>query len=83
MKKVSKTISLNSESSCPKCSEVSQRQVSAHFNPYNALGACSNCSGYGATLEFDWNKLVESDKSFLDDGVKLLNYKRNFIILQK
>jgi excinuclease ABC subunit A len=75
-KKISKTISLNSESSCPKCSEVSQRQFSAHFNPYNALGACSNCSGYGATLEFDWNKLVESDKSFLDDGVKLLNYKR-------
>lgn len=46
------------------------------FSPYNALGACSECNGFGETLAYDENKLVDREKSINDDGVLLLNYKR-------
>ena len=46
------------------------------FSPYNALGACSDCNGFGETLDYDINKLYDLEKSVQDGGVLLLNYKR-------
>ena len=73
---IEKKIQLNSDSKCPKCDEASVKQQVSHFNPYNALGACNNCGGYGATLEYDWEKLVNLDQSVEEEGVKFINYKR-------
>ncbi|MAZ48762.1 MAG: hypothetical protein CME65_09370 [Halobacteriovoraceae bacterium] len=46
------------------------------FSPYNALGACDKCNGFGETLEYDPNKLWDEEKSVAEGGVSLLNYKR-------
>lgn len=46
------------------------------FSPYNALGACDKCNGFGETLEFDPNKLWDEEKTVAEGGVLLLNYKR-------
>lgn len=46
------------------------------FSPYNALGACTECNGFGETLEYDPDKLYDPEKSVADGGVLLLNYKR-------
>ena len=70
-------ISLKGEQSCPECGlpGVSKVQL-AHFSPYNALGACNVCSGFGAILEYDEDKLVDMNKSVENGGAKLLEYKR-------
>jgi excinuclease ABC subunit A len=47
----------------------------SEFSPFNALGACKRCQGYGATLEWDEKKLVDSDKSFNQDAIRFLEYK--------
>jgi excinuclease ABC subunit A len=62
------------DESCP-ISALNQRSA-MNFSPYNALGACSKCSGFGETLEYDVSKLVDSNKSVQDGGIALLNYKR-------
>lgn len=64
---------------CPakNCSEEAIRGKSLlHFSPYNALGACKECGGFGENLEFDQDKLWDENKSVKDGGVLLLNYKR-------
>lgn len=64
---------------CPVdgCDEAAVANPSVmHFSPYNALGACSTCGGFGETLDYDEDKLVDKAKSIDDDGVLLLNYKR-------
>ena len=64
------------------CAEVGctieplQNKSVMHFSPYNALGACSECNGFGETLDYDLDKLVDKEKSVNDGGVLLLNYKR-------
>lgn len=59
------------------CSYQSVGKVSMlNFSPYNAIGACSSCGGFGEILEYDENKLVDRNKSVEDDGVILLTYKR-------
>jgi excinuclease ABC subunit A len=47
-----------------------------HFSPYNALGACHNCGGFGETLAYDEKKLWDESLSVAQSGVLLLNYKR-------
>ena len=47
-----------------------------HFSPYNALGACSTCNGFGDILAYDQDKLIDTSKSVKEDGVIFLNYKR-------
>lgn len=74
--KLVEKISLNSSSACPKCNHPSVEQSVSHFNPYNALGACNECGGYGANLEYDWEKLVDENLSIDEGAIKLLNYKR-------
>lgn len=59
------------------CTEVALKEKTIlNFSPYNALGACSNCGGFGETLDYDRDKLVDLEKTVKDDGVLLLNYKR-------
>ena len=53
-----------------------ENKTPLYFSPYNALGACNNCSGFGETLDYDQDKLVDLEKSVSEDGVLLLNYKR-------
>ncbi len=64
---------------CPAsgCLETSVKGLSMlHFSPYNALGACDECNGFGETLAYDENKLIDKEKSIQDGGVLMLNYKR-------
>lgn len=70
-------VSLDGLDSCSHCG-FQNREIAqlAHFSPYNALGACSKCNGFGATLEYDSEKLIDEDKSVADGGAKLLEYNR-------
>ena len=64
---------------CPEdsCEEVAFTEKSLmSFSPYNALGACSECSGFGEVLEYDEEKLFDLEKSVSDGGVSFLKYKR-------
>lgn len=64
---------------CPEkgCSSTFLKDVSMlNLSPYNALGACGECSGFGEVLEYDEEKLWDEEKSVVDGGVTFLNYKR-------
>lgn len=62
---------------CPKGDyEGSDVLSPAYFTPYNAIGACSECNGFGANLEYDEKKLVDEELSVDEAGVKILEYKR-------
>tara|TARA_Y100000780_G_scaffold232593_1_gene268271 strand:+ start:131026 stop:133593 length:2568 start_codon:yes stop_codon:yes gene_type:complete len=62
---------------CPKCHRGGLVAKSpANFTAFNALGACGKCNGFGATLEYDKEKLVDNKLSVKDGGVKFLEYKR-------
>jgi excinuclease ABC subunit A len=70
-------IQLEGNDSCPVCGHEGVGHVAlAHFSPYNALGACSECNGFGATLEYDEEKLMDMEKSVVEGGARLLEYKR-------
>jgi excinuclease ABC subunit A len=67
--------SFNSSASCPQCDFLSiPVHTVSSFSPYSALGACSNCNGYGANLIYDDKKLIDPDLSIQDGGLKFLNY---------
>lgn len=62
---------------CPHCDYISTKDPHhTHLSPYNALGACKVCNGFGATLEYDESKLLDFDKSIEEGGLKLLEYNR-------
>jgi len=62
---------------CPKCDfEGLSNYSMSHFSPYNALGACNNCQGFGATLEYDEEKLFNKELSLKEEGIKFLYSKR-------
>jgi excinuclease ABC subunit A len=73
-----KTFTMKFESilSCSKCDYTADKVNHYYFNPYNALGACSKCNGFGATLEYDLDKIVDRNLSVEEGGVKLLEFKR-------
>ena len=63
--------------SCSKCDYEGALGIqSSWFSPYNALGACNNCKGFGANLEYDQEKLLIKDLSVNAGGVKFLGYQR-------
>ena len=71
------SIELDGMDTCPKCGYQNEETSKlAHFSPYNALGACSTCNGFGATLEYDAEKLIDEEKSVSEGGAKLLEFNR-------
>jgi excinuclease ABC subunit A len=62
---------------CPECDYTSKvRFPLAMFSPYNALGACKSCNGFGSILSYDEDKLLDLNLSINEGGVKLLSYQR-------
>jgi len=65
----------SSSEKCPDCDYKSTPvQTVSSFSPYSALGACSECNGYGANLVYDEKKMVDVNLSVSDGGVKFLNF---------
>ena len=55
--------------SCPKCDDVSIPELTPRLFSFNSpFGACDNCDGLGAILEFDENLFVSDEESSLADG---------------
>ena len=70
--------------SCPVCLEEAPIQRIEYYSPYNALGACSYCSGHGSVLVYDEDKIFPNlNLSFSEDGVRVFNYKRFMIFKEK
>lgn len=68
---------LKDETKCPKCDYTGLTNYNlSFFSPYNALGACEVCSGFGANLVYDENKLLTKHLSVDDGGTRFLDYKR-------
>lgn len=62
---------------CPECDYKGNGFVPAsHFSPYNAIGACPHCNGFGATLDYDNKKLIDEEKTINEGGLLFLEYKR-------
>ena len=63
--------------SCPLCGKVPLIKCLEHYSPYNALGACQNCSGHGAILVYDEEKIFPNlNLSMAQGATALFNYKR-------
>ncbi|MBD64064.1 MAG: hypothetical protein CME62_02580 [Halobacteriovoraceae bacterium] len=78
-KKLHKLKYKKNETRCPVegCTERSVGKLTlSHFSPYNALGACADCNGFGETLTWDPEKLFDENRSVQEGGVLLLKYKR-------
>ena len=66
---------IQSKKNCPVCDfESKPATVLSAFSPYSALGACSNCQGYGANLIYDEKRIMNKDLSISEGGLLLLNY---------
>lgn len=60
---------------CSKCTKLEQVQIKSidELMPFNGVGACKTCKGYGATLDYSLNKLVKyPTKKFKDGAVSIL-----------
>lgn len=70
-------VEFSSNMTCPVCDYQSYpgKNVS-YFSPYNALGACDVCNGFGANLVYDEEKLLKKELSVDEGGAKFLEYKR-------
>lgn len=65
----------HNDKKCPECDFQSHPVASVSaFSPYNALGACQTCNGFGANLIYDDEKLIEKDLSINEGGLRLLRY---------
>lgn len=65
----------HNDKKCPECDFHSHPVASVSaFSPYNALGACQTCNGFGANLIYDDEKLIEKDLSVNEGGLRLLRY---------
>lgn len=55
---------------CPKCSfqKPKENLEPTEFSPYNAAGACDDCSGHGMNLEYDREKVVKYPYLSIEDG---------------
>lgn len=61
---------------CSECDHVGKTLTGASvFSPYNSLGACKSCNGYGANLIWDQEKILNRDLSVLDGALIFLKYK--------
>ncbi|BDA78747.1 UvrABC system protein A [Leptospira kobayashii] len=55
--------------SCPKCDDVSIPELTPRLFSFNSpFGACSECDGLGAILEFDEQLLVTDENASLAEG---------------
>lgn len=60
---------------CPKCKfEGWETRSPYHFSPYNSLGACPTCKGFGHILDYDPAKML-IDSKLIVEGIKVLNFK--------
>ncbi len=74
----SKKILEFSDNRIKKCPDCDYKGLSSHsphyYSPYNSLGACQSCKGFGHNLEYDLYKMLQDEKS-IEEGVKILNFK--------
>lgn len=71
-------LQITSLKQCPECDYIQEGQMQlSNFSPYNALGACEYCRGYGANLVYSRNKIVKNPNLSLAEGaLVLLTHKR-------
>ena len=74
------------EKSCIHCGRSSSPNNVQQFSPYNALGACPECSGHGAILVYNKDKIFPNLNLSVSEGAvpifkykRLAPYKKNFI----
>ncbi len=70
---------LTNKSTCNKCieEEVSSAKTVEELLPFNGIGACPTCKGYGSTLEYSRSKLVKYPHLSVSDGaVTILAYSK-------
>ncbi len=62
---------------CPKC-EYSEgiKLTPYYFSPYNALGACSECNGFGNKLIYDREKYINMEESISNGAIKMIESNR-------
>jgi excinuclease ABC subunit A len=66
--KYEKSNSYTTQSRCPKCHELSTPKSAISFSFNSPLGACSNCKGFGNTLEVDEDLVVPDPRRSLGRG---------------
>ncbi|MCT4642582.1 MAG: hypothetical protein N4A33_09840 [Bacteriovoracaceae bacterium] len=72
-----KKLDIQTTATCPKCDySADKRLMRSYFSAYNAMGACSECSGFGANLVYDRSKYLNLKKSIIEEGIKILHTKR-------
>ena len=65
------------QKSCPQCGKIPLSKSLEHYSPYNALGACQNCSGHGDILVYDEEKIFPNlNLSIAEGATRIFNYKR-------
>lgn len=54
-------LNINKSLKCKKCSYTLEHEFSSpvHLSPFNGVGSCSTCKGYGSELVYSRNKLVK------------------------
>ncbi len=57
------------QSRCPKCRRQSPPKSAISFSFNSPLGACSNCNGFGNTLEVDKEKVIPNSNLSVAQGV--------------
>ena len=71
------TMNYSQEQLCPKCAKSPLKKRLEHYSPYNALGACPDCSGHGAILVHDEQKIFPNLNLSLSQGAtRIFDYKR-------
>ncbi len=66
------------EMKCLKCERgIDQAPRAVEFSPYNAAGACLDCSGHGMILKYSEKKIIKNPYLSINDGaIHLLNSSR-------
>jgi excinuclease ABC subunit A len=73
--KITKLVHENGKQ-CPECDYRSEiKKTPFLFSPYNAVGACRECKGHGSILEYSREKYFNMERSILEGGLKILEYK--------
>lgn len=72
-----KVLSFEKNRSCPKCDYSQNRTITPYyFSPYNALGACQECNGFGNRLIYDPEKYINMHDSINNGAIKMLDSNR-------
>jgi len=54
---------------CPQCERTLPEPSPQLFSFNSPLGACGNCSGYGATIDIDMQRIIPNPRLSLEEGV--------------